>query len=158
MTLDGYLGRNPEQWHGFTALREDELEKHYHFAEGVGRTVRGQEMVEYSFRALHEASFDHPFLFHFRESRLAFIENDFWSLDQAVCREVVDRLGEPGERLDAYLRFDLVAKADWIYPQKGLSLCVMPETGLIARWTAFSPNPIDYYCNAIRPISLAREF
>jgi hypothetical protein len=132
--------------------------RYYHFNEGAGRVVRGQERIEYCFRALDRPGFNRPFLFHFDDGKLALIENDFWSLEQGVCQTVIQELGDPSSRLDAFFSVDRIPGADWVYPERGLSLCVMPQTGLIARWTAYRPSTLDHYRRAIRLVSPAREF
>jgi hypothetical protein len=153
-----YLTRDPLQWQGFEPLDEAVLTSRYTFAEGAGRTFRGESNCEYRFRALYWPGFDRPFQFHFAEGKLALIEADFWSLDRVTCLSVLDGLGKPDTRLDAILRMDSIERADWLYTARGLALCVMPETGLIARWTAFLPCSESEYRDRIRPVEQAREF
>jgi hypothetical protein len=51
-----------------------------------------------------------------------------------------------------------VTKGEWLYPARGLSLCVIPDTGLIVRWTTFAPTTPGDYRRHIRPAALAQEF
>lgn len=156
--LDGYLERDPLQWSGFYPATCVELERHYDFLEGHGRATRGEHHTEYEFLALGRSGSRTPFLFFIANGALAFIETDYWSFDEQECARVLEALGLPPHRLDAAFRMDNIAGAEWVYPDRGLALCVMPETDLIVRWAAFGPTTLEHYRKHIRPVGLAREF
>ena len=156
--IDGYLERDPTQWFDFPPATRVELERHYNFFEGRGRATRGDDHTEYEFLALERPDSATPFLFFISNGTLAFIETDYWSFDEQECARVLEALGPPPHRLDAVFRMDDIAGAEWVYPERGLALCVMPETGLIVRWAAFGPTTLEDYRKYIRSVGLAREF
>jgi hypothetical protein len=156
--LDGYLERDPSRWSGFYPATRIELERRYRLLEGSGRATRGEHRTEYECLALARSDSPTPFLFFLSDEILAFIETDYWSLDEQECAGVLDALGPPPHRLDAAFRMDNIAGAEWVYPERGLALCVMPETGLIVRWAAFGPTTLQDYRKYIQPAGLAREF
>jgi hypothetical protein len=156
--LDGYLQRDPEGWHGFPRASEADLASRYSFSPGEGRARRGLDRIDYRFRALKRPGFATPFVFYFAGDTLAFIETEFWSLDAELCAQTIAALGPPPERMDGFFRESMVASGEWLYPARGLALCVMPQTGLIARWTAFPPTSRDFYRGAIQITQPAREF
>ncbi len=156
--LDGYLERDPSRWSGFYPATRVELERRYDFLEGNARATRGEHRTEYECLALERSDNPTPFLFFLSNETLAFIETEYWSFDEKECARVLEALGPPPHRLDAAFRMDNIAGAEWIYPERGLALCVLPETDMIVRWTAFAPTTLDHYRKHIRPVGLAREF
>ena len=158
IALDRYLQRDPSQWFDFYPATRAELERRYNFLEGNGRATRGENHTEYEFLALEQSGNLRPFLFFMSNDALVFIETDYWSFDEQECARVREALGPPPHRLDAAFRIDRIAEADWVYPERGLALCVMPETDMIVRWAAFGSPTIEDYCQHIRPVGLAREF
>jgi hypothetical protein len=156
--LDGYLGRDPDRWRGFTGETRASLIACYKFNAGEGAATLGERGVAYGFRTLSRPSCPAPFVFYFAQDRLACISADYWSLDERECRAVLGRLGPPPHRLDACFRESVLREADWVFPARGLALCVVPETGLIARWTAYAPCPLEMYRARYRVTEPAREF
>ena len=157
--LDGYLDRDPDRWSGFTGATLASLTACYTFNAGEGAATLGEQNVAYRFRTLSLPSCPAPFAFYSaQDDRLALISADYWSLDEHECRAVLGRLGPPQHRLDACFRESVLRAADWVFPARGLALCVVPATGLIARWTAFAPCPLETYRARYRVAAPAREF
>lgn len=156
--LDGYLERDPEHWRGFTPANEANLAGHFPFRHGEGRARRGLDRIDYRFRALERPGFEAPFLFYFAGNGLQLIETEFWSLDADLCARTIAALGPAPVRIDGFFREAVVASGEWLYLARGLALCVMPQTGVIARWTAFAPTSLDAYRRAIQITQPAREF
>ena len=157
-TLDSYLTRDPASWAGFGAPTEAELESSYVMEAGEARAIRGEARCRYRVRALDRRGSDHPFSLFFDDDRLVLLETDYWSFEEEECAGVLAALGKPQHRLDAAFRMEMMPQADWLYPSRGLALCVMPETSLIVRWTAFAATTLEEYRKRIRAVALATEF
>jgi hypothetical protein len=156
--LDGYLTRDPAQWIGLGRISEAEIAKAYPLMEGEAGAVRGQERRHYRVRTLAWPGFDHTFSLFFGDGRLVILEIDYWSFDEVECARTLEALGPPPHRLDGVFRMSRIGRGEWVYPARGLALCVIPETGLIARWTAFVATTLGDYRKRVRPMEAAREF
>jgi len=157
--LDDYLTRDPASWAGFGASSETELASSYVMKAGEARAIRGEARCRYRVRTLDRRGSDHPFsLFFDDDDRLVLLETDYWSFEEEECAGVLAALGKPQQRLDAAFRMEMMPQAEWLYPSRGLALCVMPETNLIVRWTAFAVTTLEEYRRRIRAIALATEF
>jgi hypothetical protein len=139
-------------------MSSPELLVSYPFNEGEGSIRLGEEQIEYRSRSLLHSAFSQPVFFAFNHGRLSCITSDFWSLDPASSDATLRALGEPTDRIDAFFRNQQLPQADWIYADRGLALCVNPDTRLIARLQAYPPCPLAIYRQRLRPIGPAREF
>jgi hypothetical protein len=157
-TIDMYLRRDLGAWRGLAAgCREDALEW-LSFRDGKGRTVLGAEHVEYAFRMLDHPGFTAPVGFHFRAGTLAFVATEYWSLDAGECAALLRQLGEPAHRLDLAWRHTTIAGGAWAYVERGLTLGVIPATGLIAKAIAYPPCTLAEYAARYHAARTAREF
>jgi hypothetical protein len=156
--IDGYLTREPRRWTGFAPLAKQRVIACYPFADGEGAASIGEKPVGYRFHALPRPGFTSPFFFYFEDERLAFIATDFWSLDRAECDSVLSELGPPPHRLNAHFLHSEIPDGERVFPDRGLALCVVPETGLIVRWTAFEPCTLADYRERYRRVEPTREF
>jgi hypothetical protein len=118
----------------------------------------GERQVEYRYRSLSHPAFEHPVFFYFGQDRLSCISTDFWSLDPAECEAVLRILGAPPHRLDAFFRDAQIRDADWIYADRGLALCVNPDSRLIARLQGYPSCTLETYRELYRITELVREF
>jgi len=158
-TLDGYLTRDPASWAGIGAPTEAELELSYALEAGEARAIRGEARCRYRVRVLDRRGFNHPFsLFFDDDGRLVLLETEYWSFEKEECTHVLAALGKPQHRLDAAFRLEMMPQAEWLYTSRGLALCVMPETNLIVRWSAFAATTLEEYRKRIRAVALATEF
>jgi hypothetical protein len=156
--LDGSLTRDPAGWRGLGNISEAEIAAVYPLADGEARAVRGQERRHYRVRSLVWRGFDEPFSLFFDGARLVILETDYWSLDEDRCARTLKALGPPQKRLDAAFRMSRIPKGEYVYHDRGLALSVIPDTGLIVRWTTFAPTTPDEYRRYIRATALAQEF
>ncbi len=60
-------------------------------------------------------------------------------------------LGEPEARWDAALGPVPLAGSEWVYPDRGLTLYVDPETRRIDRLLAYEPTTLETYAAVARP-------
>jgi hypothetical protein len=156
--LDGLLSREPSRWRGFERLPVETALARYPLSASEGAAMLGERPVAYRFRTLARPPGGHPFFFYFAQGRLACISTDYWSLDPAECATILAELGRPPHRLDAVFRDSIMPEADWVFAERGLALCVVPETGLIARRAAYPPCDLATYRDLYRPVETAREW
>jgi hypothetical protein len=61
-----------------------------------------------------------------------------------------DMPGEPDARLDTYLGMSRIAGGEWVYARRGLTLCIIPESGVLFRLLAFAPTDLETYSRRLR--------
>jgi hypothetical protein len=158
-SIDTYLKRDIAAWRGLPdGCNRPELLSSFHFNEGQLSTRLGEQPFEYTSHSLCHPAFAQPIFFAFDRDQLRCISSDFWSLDPELCQITLRTLGQPLHRLDAIFRGTQLPDADWIYPDRGLALCVNPDTHLIARLQGFSPCSLEIYRARFRPMERLREF
>jgi hypothetical protein len=64
---------------------------------------------------------------------------------------LLDGLGEPAARRDAFLGPIEIPGSEWVYPERGLTLYVNPETRVVDRVLAYAPTTLDAYEAELRP-------
>lgn len=66
-------------------------------------------------------------------------------------RELLDELGEPDARLDAYRHTVRVPGGEWVYASRGLTLFVYPPDALIYHLAAYAGTSLEHYEQNLRP-------
>lgn len=66
-------------------------------------------------------------------------------------RELLDELGEPDGRLDAYRHTVRVPGGEWVYASRGLTLFVYPPDALIYHLAAYTGTSLEHYEQNLRP-------
>jgi hypothetical protein len=157
-TIDTFLRRDLGAWRGLaTGCREDAL-GWLAFRDGEGRAVFGAAHVDYVFRMLAHPGFETPVAFYFRAGTLAIVATEYWSFDVAECAALLRELGAPAHRLDLPWGHATIAGGAWAYVERGLTLGVIPATGLIAKAIAYPPCALADYAARYHPALTAREF
>lgn len=156
--IEMFLGRQIGRWSGLKAgCPENDITAWLHFNDGAGTALYGTLEVEYSFRALFHPGFQEGIDFYFADRQLRFIATEYWSFDQQQCENLLRELGEPPNRLPLYWRDDVIEAGEWVYPEKGVALGVIPATGLIARLVVYPPCPLKRYQERYYNTRLSRE-
>jgi hypothetical protein len=60
------------------------------------------------------------------------------------------KLGAPAAQLDSYFRNALLEKSEWVYPDRGLTLFVEPETHALLRVAAYPRTTLSEYRKRFR--------
>lgn len=63
---------------------------------------------------------------------------------------LVERLGRPEAKLDAYWGTILLEKSEWVHASRGLTLFIKPSDLALLRLAVFSPATIDEYEKRLR--------
>lgn len=69
-----------------------------------------------------------------------------------------EQLGEPAHRLDFHWKNQKFSASEFVYTGKGISLSIIPETGVIASVQVFPPCAIEIYESRYYNSSPVREF
>jgi hypothetical protein len=59
-------------------------------------------------------------------------------------------LGAPAARLDFPWNVLLLKDAEWVYPGRGLTLFINPDTRKILRWAVYTPTDLETYMRRLR--------
>ncbi|SRR5260221_9694316 len=155
-----FLFRHIDQWTGLSAdCKKSEIIALYPFNEGEGVTHFGVKNVEYQFRSLPFRGFSEAVFFYFvRDLLLSHIATEFWSFDRRECAEILRHIGEPTYRLDFAWKDRTIADGELLYPDKGISIGVIPDTGLIGLVTVFAPCTETVYKEQYWNTKHSREF
>jgi hypothetical protein len=63
---------------------------------------------------------------------------------------LLQTIGAPEAKLDAYLGTFLIPESEWVYPGRGLTLYVNPENGILLRLAVFVSTTPDVYRRSLR--------
>jgi hypothetical protein len=156
--IETFLERQIGRWTGLKAgCQENDITAWLPFNDGAGTAFNGNLEEEYSFRVLFHPGFQEGIEFYFAHRQLRFIATDYWSFDQQLSEKLLRELGEPPHRLPLYWRDDVIERGEWVYPEKGVALGVIPATGLIARLVVYPPCPLKRYQERYYNTRLSRE-
>jgi len=157
--ISQFLFRHIDQWTGLSAnCAKSEIIALYSFNEGEGVVHSGVKNVEYQFRSLPFNGFSEQVYFYFFRDLLSHISTEFWSYDRRECADILQQLGEPPHRLNFAWKAQTIADGELLYPDKGIAIGVIPDTGLIASVTVFSPCTENSYKENYWNRQHSREF
>jgi len=156
--LEQFLRRDLAGWKGLLAgCTEQEIARWLPLRPGEGTARLGTDRVEYRFRSIEAPGFTEPLRLHFRDGTLRLARTGLWSTDRTECERLLKDLGEPPDRLDLIFGTDVIANGEWVYASRGLTLAVIPATGLIASAAAFQPCTVRTYQQWLRSDEPMRE-
>jgi hypothetical protein len=113
--------------------------------EGAGTARLGTDDIDYTVRAVEADGFNEPVMMHFRDEVLALMRTEYWSFHAFECAALLESLGEPSARADLVWRERVHMGAEWVYAERGLTLGVVPQTGLIVTVSAYpAGDPASY--------------
>ena len=144
--LEQFLRRDLEGWNGLPhGCAEQEISRWLPLREGEGIVHLGVEMIGYRFRVAETVGFGEPVRLYFQDGTLSLVRTGLWSVDRADCDRLLQVLGEPDARLDLMFGIRLIEAGEWVYATRGLTLGVIPDTGLLATVSVFPPCGVAAY-------------
>ena len=63
---------------------------------------------------------------------------------------VLESIGEPDAKLDAYLGTFSIAESEWVYAGRGLTIYLDPEDLTLFRIVVYAPTSLDKYMESLR--------
>jgi hypothetical protein len=157
--LEQLLRRELAGWEGLPeGCAEQDVARWLPLRPGEGIAHLGTEMVEYRFRVAEAAGFTEPVRLHFRDGALCLVRTGLWSTDRTECGRLLRDLGDPPDRLNLVFGMGMIADGEWVYAARGLTLGVIPDTGLIASVAAYRPCSVNTYRRCFHDGEPAREF
>jgi hypothetical protein len=156
--IEQFLQRNLWHWTGLDAgCRKSDVTTWLPFQEGEGVVRLGTRKVEYTFRALQHRGFTEGVFFYFDRDTLSAIATEYWSFDRDTCAALLEQQGEPPHRLDFYWRDQKVDNGESVYPERGITVGVVPESGVIAKVMVYPSCSLETYRERYYETELARE-
>jgi hypothetical protein len=157
--LEQFIRRDLVGWMGLSGTcAEPDVARWLPLREGEGVVRLGSEMIDYRLRVTEATAFAEPVRLLFRDATLCLVRTGMLSTDRAECERLLRDLGDPPDRLDLVFGMGIVANGEWVYAARGLTLGVIPETGLIASVAAYWPSSPDSYRRYFHNSEPAREF
>jgi hypothetical protein len=157
--LDQFLRRELATLEGLpTTCTEQDVARSRPLRPGEGIAYLGSERVEYRFRVVEAVGFIEPVRLYFGGAALCLVRTGLWSTDRAECERLLRDLGDPQDRLNLAFGMGMIADGEWVYAARGLTLGVIPDTGLIASVAAYPPCSVDKYRRYFYDGEPAREF
>jgi hypothetical protein len=157
--LEQFLRRELAGWEGLPKkCAEQDVARSLPLRPGEGIAYLGSERVEYRFRVVEAVGFIEPVRLYFREGALCLVRTGLWSTERAECERLLRDLGDPQDRLNLVFGMGMIADGEWVYAARGLTLGVIPDTGLIAGVAAYRPCSVDKYRRCFYDGEPAREF
>jgi len=154
-----FLRRQIGDWAGLNAdCGKREVLSAFSFAAGEGVAHYGAKNLEFRFHALPAEGFAEPVFFYFIREQLKLIAAEFWSFYRTECLRVQQQLGEPACRLDFMWQERVIPAAELLYPDRGIAIGLIPDSGLFASVRVFPPCSVGEYQENYWNTKPAREF
>ncbi|PSL44803.1 hypothetical protein CLV51_105175 [Chitinophaga niastensis] len=158
-TINSFINREIGDWEGLPAdCEEQALKELYPLSEVAGVYTVGKAQRQYTFRTMTMKGFESPVFFYFAGTKLSMITTEYWSFNAEECRHIYIKSGMPFSRLDFYWGNEILADAEWVYPEKGITLCVIPETGLLVKVIVYPACSLEVYKSTYYHTTSGREF
>jgi hypothetical protein len=141
-----FLNRGLREWTGLTpGCPTDEALDGFK-ADAAGHTVRlGRRDLEYATYPLVTVSTKEPVTAYVRNDEVVLLRTEHWSFDAFECAALLETLGDAAERADLIWRGRTVPGGEWLYPERGLSLGVLPESMVIVTASGYRATTAESY-------------
>lgn len=159
ISVDLFLNKEIKKWTGLpNTCSEQNIRLNYLSNGAEGTIYAGEAKVKYNFGVKQHSGFPSGVNFFFSNEMLEIITAEYWSMDTSECREICYALGEPDTKVKFYWRDVVKEKSEWVYHSKGITLDIVPETGVLARVIVYPPCSFESYKQKYYFTDLAREF
>lgn len=119
----------------------------------------GSEYIRTSYKVCSVDNYAEPIEVWFRGDEIVKIEARYVNLSPDQFKAILQSFGEPVAQLDYYLGSALVSKAEWVFPERGISLFFNGDRTGVVKLSVYHPTSLDEYTRRIRvQPSPAREF
>lgn len=152
------LSRDLNAWGLTDGCTEQSVAQWLPLLAGEGIAHLGTEMVEYRFRVAEAPGFSESLRLYFRHDTLRMVRTGLWSTDRVQTDRMLRNLGDPDDRLDLVFGVQSIAGGEWVYASRGLSVAVVPDTGVIVDVAAYQPSSVDTFQRWLNDCSPPREF
>lgn len=157
--VDHFIEGKIKDWKGMPPdCSEEEIKLMYAFNEGEGVVYFGDERIKYTFRVLNRQGFEQGINFCFTEGKLTILFAEFSSFMLQQFQEISNAIGQPSFKTNFYLRDEIIKNGEWVYPAKGITVCIIPETGVLAKIIVYPTCSIESYWEKHYHSQPAKEF
>lgn len=119
----------------------------------------GSEYIRTPYKVCSVDNYAEPIQVWFREDEIVKIEAQYVNLSSDQFKAILQFFGEPVEKFDYYLGNALVSKAEWVFPERGISLFFNGDRTGLVKLSVYHSTSLDKYRRRIRvQPSPAREF
>jgi hypothetical protein len=116
---------------------------------GPARATLGQEQRPTEFMVFRLDGQSRPLRAFEEQRRVLLLDLEYPVFDDDAD-ELRTALGDPAARLDFPWNVLLLKEAEWVYPARGLTLYINPDTRKVLRWAVYAPTDLDAYMRRLR--------
>jgi hypothetical protein len=109
----------------------------------------GEEGQEVSWLSAEAEGYPQGIRIWLDQDRVVLIDGESPELS-AGLPALLQAIGTPEARLDAYLGMLLIPESEEVYPGRGLTLHINPENGILLRLLAYAPTTLEDYRRRLR--------
>lgn len=128
-------------------------------SENHSTSILGNEYIRTSYKVCLVENYTEPIRVWFTGNEIVKIEVQYVNLSQNNLEAIIQSLGEPVDKFDYYLNSVLLVKAEWVFPERGISLFLNGDHKGLVKLAVYHSISLDEYMKKIRvQPSPAREF
>lgn len=119
--------------------------------DGVGKFHLGSSFRSMAFRvSLPPRTGDEPLRAWFDERRVVLVDMEASATLASRREALVAALGEPEAKLESYFGVLELKDAEWVYPERGITLIIDPEDDRLMRVLLYPRTDLDTYQRELR--------
>jgi len=123
---------------------------------GPARAALGEDMLPTDFMVFQMSGQSRPLRAFEEQGRVLLLDQEYPVLgDDADTLRAA--LGAPEAQLDFPWNVLVLKEAEWVYPRRGLTLFINPDTRKILRWAVYAPTDLVTYKRRLRLQLAERE-
>ena len=158
-SIDQFINGEIKDWEGLQpGCSEAEIKSLYLFNVGEGVMYLGNSKEKYTFKVLNYHGFEQGINFCFRDEELIIMFAEFPPLNAVQFNKIFQDTEKRAFRADFYWRDEIIGNGEWVYPDKGITLCIIPETGRLVKIMVYAACSSEDYIQKYHSTQLAREF
>lgn len=137
---------DPSQWPGLPECKLDGIAKVFTVPDdgGWGSGYLGEENRSLLWLTVSGGGFPDSIRVWLDGDKVVMLDTPVRSRPEEL-QALVARLGAPAAKLDAYFRNALLEESEWVYPDRGLTLFIEPETHVLLHLAAYPRTSLTEY-------------
>lgn len=134
----------------------DDLTRRFGASLGTARAALGEDLLPTDFMVFELSGQSRPLRAFVEHGRVLLLDLEYPVLgDDADTLRAA--LGAPEAQLDFPWNVLVLEQAEWVYPRRGLTLFINPDTRKVLRWAVYTPTDLATYQRRLRLQLAERE-
>lgn len=94
--------------------------------------------------------YDKPVRIWLDGDQVLLIDAEYPELATGGVPALIEAIGPPQAKLDAFLGTFMIPESEWVYAERGLTLYINPENNIPLRLAVYPPTTLDGYRERLR--------